>query len=78
MAKPTDYELAETRIQTAGVMRCCLATVGDEWEGQRVKIGAASACKHCKQTVTLIDYRGRPVWYPDWQLDDERKQVKPT
>lgn len=57
----------EIRIEQAGVMRCCLATVAKEHEGKEVEPGAKSACEHCKTAFTLTeDY----IWKPDWQLEE--------
>ena len=46
------FALADTRIEMAGVMRCCLGTVAEEYEGkdgtedQKVSIGMKSQCRH--------------------------------
>ena len=69
------YALRDTRIEMAGVMRCCLVTVAEEYEGgdkgqdQTVSIGAKSKCRHCNQTFTLIEAKPHPKWKPDWQLN---------
>lgn len=70
------YALGDTRIEVAGVMRCCLATVAEEYQGkegpegdQRVTLGMKSKCRHCKQTFTLVKAKPHPKWKPDWQLD---------
>lgn len=66
--------LKDTRIQTAGVMRCCLASVAEEYEGghegtdKPVELGAKSKCRYCGQKFTLVDAKPRPLWVPDWQL----------
>jgi hypothetical protein len=68
------YALRDTRIEMAGVMRCCLAMVAEEYEGgdkgqdKPVSIGMKSQCRHCKQTFTLIEAKPHPKWKPDWQL----------
>lgn len=70
------YALVETRIEMAGVMRCCLATVAEEYQGQdgpagdqRVTLGMKSQCRHCKETFTLVEAKPHPKWKPDWQID---------
>lgn len=73
--KQAEYKLVDTRIETAGVMRCCIATVAEEYEGQEtgpdttVRIGMNSKCRHCGQPFTLVDATPYPKWKPDWQLD---------
>lgn len=74
-AAPCVCALRDTRIEMAGVMRCCHATVAEEYEGgdkgqdQTVSIGAKSKCRHCNQTFTLIEANPHPKWKPDWQLN---------
>jgi hypothetical protein len=70
------YALGDTRIEVAGVMRCCLATVSEEYQGKDgpegdkpVTIGMTSACRHCKQAFTLVEAKPHPKWKPDWQLN---------
>lgn len=48
-------DVTETRITTAGVIRCCLMTVAlDHLDaGRKVQEGAVSARQHCKRTFTL-------------------------
>lgn len=59
----------------AGVLRCCLATVAEEYEGgdkgqeKPVIIGMKSKCRHCNQTFTLVEAKPHPKWKPDWQLN---------
>lgn len=67
--------LQDTRIEQAGVMRCCLATVAEEYQGkdgpagdQRVSLGMKSKCRYCGQTFTLVAGKRFPTWKPDWQL----------
>lgn len=66
-----ELELRNTRIETAGVMRCCLATVAEEYEGgdkgpnKPVAIGMKSQCRHCKRTFTLVEAKPLPTWKPD-------------
>lgn len=69
--------LDETDIETAGVMRCCLATVAEEYIGKRVALGATSKCRHCNTAFTLVAGTTYPKWKPDWQIkhDDQRKHT---
>jgi hypothetical protein len=68
------FALADTRIEMAGVMRCCLGTVAEEYEGKdgaadrKVSIGMKSQCRHCKEHFTLTEASPHPKWKPDWQL----------
>lgn len=67
-------KLEDTTITTAGVMRCCLATVADELSGE-VREGDESACDHCGERFRLVwaprvgfaeaGYR----WLPLWQVE---------
>ncbi len=66
------YALSDTRIEIAGVLRCCLATVAEEYQGkdgpegdQRVTLGMTSKCRYCKQPFTLIEAKPHPKWKPD-------------
>lgn len=74
------FALADTRIEMAGVMRCCLGTVAEEYEGkngaddQNVKIGMKSKCRHCMEPFTLVDAKPYPKWKPDWQLNEPNDQ----
>ena len=72
-AAPTGYALDETRVETAGVIRCCLQDVAIEYKGERVALGYKSQCPHCKTRFTLVWHttpRGKsyPLWKPDWQI----------
>lgn len=58
----------ETVITTAGVFRCCIASVGREYAAQDVSFGVTSQCVYCKQPFTLRDINGKAVWLPDWQV----------
>lgn len=76
------YALDETRIEVAGVLRCCLATVAEEYQGkdgpvgdQRVTLGMKSKCRHCKQTFTLVEANPHPKWKPDWQLNGHNDKL---
>lgn len=73
--------LQDTRIEKAGVMRCCLATVAKEYEGNAgdgtddkpVELGFKSKCEHCKREFTLVAADDPPDWdkarkmYPTWK-----------
>lgn len=67
-----DFTIADTRIETAGVMRCCLTSVAEEYlPARRVASGATSRCQYCRQAFTLVaPAAGKvyPVWKPDWQI----------
>ena len=66
------FNLLETRITAAGVMRCCLADVAMEYDGKPIHIGDKSQCPHCKTAFTLLDLPdGRAVWVPDWQITQD-------
>lgn len=73
------YALRDTRIAQAGVMRCCLATVAEEYEGKndagdaRVTLGTKSKCRHCGQAFTLTAGKKHPTWLPDWQLQHNHR-----
>lgn len=57
----------DTRVPQAGVMRCCLASVAEEYVGSKegVELGFESSCKYCKRKFRLIDTgRPHPVWIP--------------
>lgn len=54
----------QTIIEVAGVMRCCLATVALEYEGQLVSEGDESACRHCGMRFRLVPEGERPSWHP--------------
>lgn len=72
MSSDTDktYTLGETCVQNAGVFRCCIDTVGDEFDNaQLLKIGTGSKCKHCGEPFTLTTNFPKPKWVPDWQLN---------
>jgi len=68
------FALNQTRIEKAGVMRCCLSTVASEYleldgEPQMVKVGDNSSCKHCHTKFTLITAKPHPKWVPDWIIN---------
>ena len=81
LAAASCYALRDTRIEMAGVMRCCLATVAEEYEGgdkgqdKPVSIWMKSQCRHCKQTFTLIEAKPHPKWKPDWQLSGHNTKL---
>ena len=79
------YALGDTRIEVAGVIRCCLATVAEEYQGkdgpegdQRVTLGMKSKCRHCNQAFTLVASSPHPKWKPDWQLNGHNAKDQPT
>lgn len=58
----------DTRIETAGVFRCCLSTIGEEYIGSFVDIGNVSCCQHCKRKFVLtgaIPNDAFPIWKPE-------------
>jgi len=71
-------KLEDTRIQIGGVMRCCHASVAEEYRDTGVELGATSKCPHCGTTFTLRHHDepcpewldaenwARPLWMPDW------------
>ena len=75
-----EFPLEATRIETAGVLRCCYSSVAQEYLGKTVRLGDKSACRYCKQKFTLVRWTGEkpswwtevkwlaPVWKPDWQI----------
>lgn len=65
------FNLADTRIEQAGVMRCCLETVGAEYDTKPVSIGMKSKCQYCDQPFTLVESKPHPIWKPDWQIQEE-------
>ena len=68
--KAKTYRLLDTRITTAGVMRCCLLDAALEYRDKPIKLGDKTACPHCKTAFTLIwCHSGYPLWKPDWQLE---------
>jgi len=46
--------LCDTRIQTAGVFRCCF-DVTDEELVREVKVGDKRNCQHCGREFELMD-----------------------
>lgn len=68
------FSLGNTRMERAGVMRCCLETVAEEYadpEHLGVSIGMKSCCRHCSEPFTLVDAKPHPKWMPDWALRKE-------
>lgn len=63
-------------------MRCCLETVGNEYEDEDseyrfdkpVAIGAKSKCTHCNESFTLVEGNPYPIWKPDWKIEVEKKK----
>jgi hypothetical protein len=82
--KVIGYSLEETRMETGGVLRCCIATVGLEYDGKTVKVGDKSKCGHCGEKFTLVENEGKrppwftekewliPKWKPDWQIEKDK------
>ena len=62
--------IRDTRIETAGVYRCCLESVASEYSGQTVKVGDKSQCQHCGEKFTLVKEGESYVWKPDWQIKE--------
>ena len=53
-------KLDDTRIPIAGVLRCCLTTVGHEFGSQDdINIGTESRCKYCNQLFILREPKER-------------------
>ena len=76
------YSLDQTRVETAGVTRCCLWDVAAEYDGKPVKLGYKSVCPHCKTTFTLVWHTAQsgksyPLWKPDWQIAGNNGSPKP-
>ena len=70
-------ELQRTRITQAGVFRCCLATVANEWsETSPVKAGYESECDHCGEVFRLVPGEPHMMWKPLWQLSDAEKAIQ--
>jgi hypothetical protein len=64
-------KIEDTVIESAGVYRCCLATVAVEHKGKEIEIGEKSQCDHCGEKFTLVLRTGdwKPIWKPDWQFE---------
>lgn len=58
-------KVEDTKIQTAGVMRCCLESVAREHLGSEVEEGTQSVCEHCGTPFRLVGI----AWQPLWQLE---------
>lgn len=74
------FSLGDTRIEVAGVMRCCLGTVAEEYadpEHPGVSIGMTSCCRHCSEPFTLVAAKPHPKWMPDWAIRKENTQGQP-
>jgi hypothetical protein len=77
---PSLIPLKDTRIETAGVMRCCLATVAEEYadpEHPGVYVGMKSCCRHCSEPFTLLAAKPHPKWVPDWIIRKENARAMP-
>lgn len=83
VAATKSYSLEDTRIEIAGVIRCCLQDVAIEYKDKPVELGYKSQCPHCKTRFTLIwkttqRGNGYPLWKPDWQIADDAKAQRPS
>ena len=79
------FALGDTRIEYAGVIRCCLATVAEEYQGsdgpagdQQVSLGMKSKCRHCNQAFTLVAASPHPKWKPVWQIEGANTDSPPA
>ena len=75
---PKLIPLKDTRVEMAGVMRCCLATVAEEYadpEHPGVAIGMKSCCRHCSELFTLVAAKPHPKWMPDWVIRKENARA---
>jgi hypothetical protein len=76
---PVLIPLRDTRIEMAGVMRCCLGTVAEEYADPQhpgVSIGMTSCCRHCSEPFTLVAAKPHPMWKPDWVIRKENAEVR--
>lgn len=62
-----EVKIEDTHITIAGVMRCCLMTVGREY--QELEDGAESSCLYCDERFRLV----AGTWKPLWQLEASSK-----
>lgn len=63
-------KLRDTRLTYAGVMRCCLASVGLDHPGldAEVEEGDESSCGYCDVRFRLVGGK----WVPLWQIEREQ------
>jgi hypothetical protein len=60
MCEENTMKLDDTRIHIGGVLRCCLSTIGHEFDsGADIKVGAESRCKYCNQLFILQEPKER-------------------
>jgi hypothetical protein len=58
-------KISDTRIEEAGVFRCCVGSVATEYLNKDVDIsGSSSECKHCGRAFHL---NALGVWVPSEQ-----------
>lgn len=69
IAKQGPVSIEDTRITMAGVMRCCIGTIGESFLGGTVVEGQSDSCPHCKQEFLLVKRDGVYIWLPTWQLE---------
>ncbi len=56
-------KLSDTRISTAGIYRCCLASIGEITN--EVAIGDKHKCKHCQRVFKLTRQLPNDIWKPE-------------
>jgi hypothetical protein len=63
-------KISNTVVTRAGAMRCCVATVAEEYvkADSDVNVGDKSKCRYCNEPFTLIKDGNHFVWTPDWQI----------
>lgn len=77
LVRPSLIPLKDTRMEMVGVLRCCLATVAEEYadpEHPGVSIGMTSCCRHCSEPFTLVAAKPHPKWMPDWVIRKENAE----
>lgn len=63
----------ETTLTMAGVIRCCLQSIADQFQDEdKVDLGDKAECKYCHTKFTLVqpDPARKPRWVPDWQIEN--------
>jgi DNA-directed RNA polymerase subunit RPC12/RpoP len=68
-------KLDDTRVHIGGVLRCCLSTIGHEYnKDDNLEIGAKSSCKYCGTKFVLKEKKIRydNKEYPCWEEDLEQ------
>ena len=51
----------EKDVLIGGLMRCCTSTLG-EFDDSNCKLGDIVNCKHCDESMILIDHNGVDTW----------------